>query len=154
MFASLRPTWASYSEAYPPRIIMWMASFAPARNCSPSTLIWVVWAPSCQFAARGLYPLRTRASATSLASATNRSRFMDTPSSRRKYPRSRHSSALVPTLAMAIASKTGFSAWNKSRSSPPAARSFARMSISFDPPPPGIKPTPASTNPRYASAAA
>src|SRR5205823_512311 len=62
--------------------------------------------------------------------------------------------ALVPTFAMAIPSNTGFSAWNKSKSSPPAACSFARISISLVPPPPGIKPTPVSTNPMYASAAA
>src|SRR5579885_2021919 len=66
----------------------------------------------------------------------------------RRNPSSRDSSALVPTLAMAMVSNAGFRAWKRPRSSPLAACSLARMSISLQPPPPGISPTPASTRPR------
>jgi len=51
---------------------MWMASLAPARNCSPSTLICVVCAPSCQPCPREACSRHARAQARlSFASATS-----------------------------------------------------------------------------------
>jgi len=70
-------------------------NFAPARNCSPSTLICVVWRllPGCSGSCSRVARL-----SSSFASAPKRRGHGDAVFARR-YPVA-HSSALAPTLAM------------------------------------------------------
>ena len=83
----------------------------------------------------------TIASAAAFASAVSRSRFIVMPSLSRRNPSSRACAALSLTLPKPIRSKARLA-------------SPSRSSISLQPPPAGIRPTPVSTSPMYVSAAA
>src|SRR5947209_14149423 len=78
----------------------------------------------------------------------SRSVFIEKESSSRRNPNCFASAADVATFASAIVSNARLTNGNGSASETPAGiESSARTSISFVPPPAGIKPTPTSTRP-------
>ena len=139
-------SFTSYSVMYSPCRIRWTPIFNAARIFSPGAGMSV---RGCG----GSYPARTISRARALASARTRSRFIVMLSEFLRKPRPRASWADVATLAVAMVSKIFFIASISSTDSPrppgriDSALSTARSSISLQPPAPGSKPTPTSTNP-------
>src|SRR5450432_1646930 len=105
----------------------------------------------------GRYALSESASTCALATQSTSYALNTTTSEDRRYPRSLASSALLDTVAIATCWK--YVRTNGSGSSwlplaPRATSCAARTASSLQPPPPGNRPTPASTRPVYDSSAA